>query len=1455
MTSMLAVFSSKRNKSQAHKSRKFSTIIPRRAQSPPSPASFESPEIVDIQEKGPFGATVPDARGPSNSIDRSVPVTSPQLQLDFEDSGPLAEWLPPSILHPSENRTPPKRNVSLPNGGRDLLGSGHHTRAPSDLIKEEVEPREPNRLFVDTSFQYHPRSSSEEPHDNNAPYSTRKPTPSPIKIPNNVTSAKIRVQRSSPDDNNDTGSGIPPPLPTKGSRPSSPSSAVTDDMSSAISGSSLAQALHVNSFILSNESRASKYKSGGMTRQDSATLPRGEHPLNNNMYLRERRASVGSPESARSSSVPPVPRLPSRAELGLSMDSTALGKRSSVASELDGRDSDQVVPPLKRPKSTGRLRREQTLSMPLVSPISEASSPAPSLPNTPVIIDTGHSNASNASSRSLANSAAPPRNGNLEGNASSSSLGTGEGLGHVRAATELATRPSTGGSTSSSTRQKEAPRKGSLVPNAAMPGTMRSSGAFAVNGRLAVTRTISETGVPRGGMSQPARPAVLLPIGERPASMLVPSSQPSVGLANASSANPTPTSARFGSFSSSETPVDSPDLLDNFPVQISRPSGPPPPLPLGRRSSEENGGVPAPMHSSSGESMLSTDRQTFPETPNAFSPLWSASFMSPPANGSRTSLDRSSSRGGPSRVLDIMRMAQRGASGPRMSGSVLSKPTTRSSRIPPTPPLTGESGSSADSPQTSNLDPPASPLPQAGAKRLTAIEEQVASRAVSTYSTLPEPPTSGAMYTTFATQQTQSQAPLPGRDRSGSVNTLLSNATSQNQAPGFNQNQSQNQGQGQYLNASTTLSPAAQAKAAEASSHRRMRSVTNPDEPLGSPPPSYVPTFDPPPPPTPLSTQNGTADSSVPSRRSSTHSGSHLQASSSSQSSVPQKRSLSPFPSPPNSSAPSSPQPGRSRLDAHASSISVEQPPPPYMEELRSQTPPVSQAPAARIPPPPTLAPAPAARTATPDLPPPPNTPLRATHGTPDNTPNRRIGRTRPPLPQGPRKPSYKADEARRRAGSVSSLHAAGPSTSNSRMTSMMSHTAPKFQPNRVNYRGLTMEAAQWTLTSQQLQHIVSTAIRQSADASAIRILPFETLDFALPSEIEKLQDRCAELKTTYKLGVRKRNMLLANVSRMTEGGEMSAEQGATVTRMLEELGDVSESLDQAAEELYVDTDQLAQLHHLRDVHQRSALAMALRKLNSSFLKQVGEVQRLREQVAMLEAERDEAWREAQEVAQEFDDYTDRIMSDPSPGLNLSLNTASTGKSAADKGDRDKDSMTPSRRSSRVMVARKVSQRASKAGLRSMYRRSHRSSTSSNHRYSGAASPGVWSGPGGGEDIPPVPPIPMRHDLFFPSGDSAARSSMGTFASYDRGERARVLTSTWGSAESPSSDLRAMVQAQKELCEMLGISLDELKTQNHGPSRRQSMSAIPGVRSPASAAPTRRNSDIVTPNHQKSFKV
>ncbi|RDX52621.1 hypothetical protein OH76DRAFT_172146 [Lentinus brumalis] len=85
------VFNSKRKTNK--QSRKFSTIAAsiRRAQSPPSPASFVSPEIVEINEKGPFGAAFPDGRGPSTSIEQSV--TSPQIELSFDTGELLQSWL------------------------------------------------------------------------------------------------------------------------------------------------------------------------------------------------------------------------------------------------------------------------------------------------------------------------------------------------------------------------------------------------------------------------------------------------------------------------------------------------------------------------------------------------------------------------------------------------------------------------------------------------------------------------------------------------------------------------------------------------------------------------------------------------------------------------------------------------------------------------------------------------------------------------------------------------------------------------------------------------------------------------------------------------------------------------------------------------------------------------------------------------------------------------------------------------------------------------------------------------------------------------------------------------------------------------------------------------------------------------------------------------------------------
>ena len=59
------------------------------------------------------------------------------------------------------------------------------------------------------------------------------------------------------------------------------------------------------------------------------------------------------------------------------------------------------------------------------------------------------------------------------------------------------------------------------------------------------------------------------------------------------------------------------------------------------------------------------------------------------------------------------------------------------------------------------------------------------------------------------------------------------------------------------------------------------------------------------------------------------------------------------------------------------------------------------------------------------------------------------------------------------------------------------------FEP--VPWKGMTLEAAQWTFTSEQLQETVSRAIRQSAAESFIRIVSTQTVDVELPEELERL--------------------------------------------------------------------------------------------------------------------------------------------------------------------------------------------------------------------------------------------------------------------------------------------------------------------------------------------------------------
>lgn len=177
---------------------------------------------------------------------------------------------------------------------------------------------------------------------------------------------------------------------------SRPDSQYSADDASAVSGTTLARALIANSFILSSDHRASRYNRGSvgpLTRQDSATLPRGEHPFLSSPYWRDRKISGGSiiltPGSG--DGIPPVPPVPANADLlyipprtprhssGDKSRRPDLLKRSSTSSIPSRTGSDEAMP-YSRPRSWSRPESIDLQALRRISRISEGTSPVPGTP-------------------------------------------------------------------------------------------------------------------------------------------------------------------------------------------------------------------------------------------------------------------------------------------------------------------------------------------------------------------------------------------------------------------------------------------------------------------------------------------------------------------------------------------------------------------------------------------------------------------------------------------------------------------------------------------------------------------------------------------------------------------------------------------------------------------------------------------------------------------------------------------------------------------------------------------------------------------------------------------------------------------------------------------------------------------------------------------------------------------
>jgi len=155
------------------------------------------------------------------------------------------------------------------------------------------------------------------------------------------------------------------------------------------------------------------------------------------------------------------------------------------------------------------------------------------------------------------------------------------------------------------------------------------------------------------------------------------------------------------------------------------------------------------------------------------------------------------------------------------------------------------------------------------------------------------------------------------------------------------------------------------------------------------------------------------------------------------------------------------------------------------------------------------------------------------------------------------------------------------------------------------------MDQAKWTFTSSQLQSIVSRAIKQPAEASSIRLLRLEVLDNEIPQELARLQNRRTEIQSNFRSLTRSSEILYSKLY-----NEIVASSSMT-QETLKELRDTTRQLNKLTEELHAVDQQHAQIQNLVQIHHGSALSMALRKLNTSFLKQLTQAQELRAEISI----------------------------------------------------------------------------------------------------------------------------------------------------------------------------------------------------------------------------------------------
>ena len=180
--------------------------------------------------------------------------------------------------------------------------------------------------------------------------------------------------------------------------------------------------------------------------------------------------------------------------------------------------------------------------------------------------------------------------------------------------------------------------------------------------------------------------------------------------------------------------------------------------------------------------------------------------------------------------------------------------------------------------------------------------------------------------------------------------------------------------------------------------------------------------------------------------------------------------------------------------------------------------------------------------------------------------------------------------------------------------------TQMELTPEPLPYDYLTLDAAHWTLTSTELQQLVSSAIRQSAKEQLIRLLPPSIIDTRMPDDAAQIERSWDTAAACWRFEAHRRNMLLRALS--ASGADYN---------LLTQLSVTLSNLDLHAQSLLHAATHRSQMASARDTHRASALAVALRKLNASYARRTRDLDKARAHIAELRDQVYEAWKLAEE--------------------------------------------------------------------------------------------------------------------------------------------------------------------------------------------------------------------------------